>query len=428
MQLADSIEMAWNTIRANKLRTGITVSIIALGITALIGIITAIQAMNQSLKESFSTMGANAFSIRYKSRQFFFGNDNEEVKKTKKSNLKQRKSSTGKVITYQDALAFKQGFKYPATVSMSLRGGFNELVQYITDGKTFKTNPNVALQGGDENYLELNGYKLETGRNFNDQEIQSGRSVVVLGHEVVNRCFGGNSQTALGKTVKVDGLPYLVIGTIKEKGASAFLNLDNVAITTYNTVRRLATAGNSFSIGVMVADYKLMDDAIGQTTGLFRIVRKLDVTEQDNFEIDKSDALAEQFIGFLSGISGAAGVIGFITLVGAAIGLMNIMLVAVTERTKEVGLTKAIGATKQFIRRQFLFESIIISLLGAAIGIFLGVIVGNLFGIFLKTGFLIPWFWVFAGIIICFFTGLLAGVYPASKAAKLDPIVALRYE
>jgi putative ABC transport system permease protein len=428
MQLADSIDMAWNTIRANKLRTGITVSIIALGITALIGIITAIQAMNQSLKESFSTMGANAYSIRYKARRFRFNNGNGDVEMTNKSKLKQRRSSMDKVITYQEALAFKQGFKFPATVSISLRGGFNELVQYITDGKTYKTNPNVAFQGGDENYLELNGYKLEAGRNFNDQEVQSGRAVAILGKEVINRCFGGNAVAAIGKTVKIDGLPYLVIGAIKEKGASAFLNLDNVAITTYNNTRRLPTAGNSFNIGVMVSDYQLMESAIGQTTGLFRTVRKLDVTEEDNFEIDKSDALAEQFIGFLSGISGAAGVIGFITLVGAAIGLMNIMLVAVTERTKEVGLTKAIGATRQSIRRQFLFESIIISLLGAAIGIFLGVIVGNLFGIFLNTGFLIPWFWVFSGIVICFFTGLFAGVYPASKAAKLDPIVALRYE
>jgi putative ABC transport system permease protein len=178
----------------------------------------------------------------------------------------------------------------------------------------------------------------------------------------------------------------------------------------------------------MVSDYQLLDNASGQATGLFRTIRKLDVTEEDNFNIDKSDALAEKFIGFLSGISGAAGVIGFITLIGAAIGLMNIMLVAVTERTKEVGLTKAIGATRQFIRRQFLFESIIISLMGAAFGILLGVIVGNLFGIYLKTSFVVPWFWVFMGVLICFITGLAAGIYPASKAAKLDPIVALRYE
>jgi putative ABC transport system permease protein len=427
MQIIDAIELAWNTVRVNKLRTGITVTIIALGIMALIGIITAIEAMNQSLRESFSTMGANAFSIRFKSRDFF-GGGRDEVKKTTKAQLKQRKSNFGRVISYDEAIAFKRQFRFPATVSVSIRGSFNETVQFITPQKAYKTNPNVAVQGGDENYLELNGYKLDAGHNFTDMDVQSGRAVVVLGHEVVNRCFGGNSQRAIGKIVKLGNLPYTVIGTIQEKGASAFLNLDNVAITTYNNVRRLESVGRSFSIGVMVGDYSLLDNASGEATGVFRNIRKLDVSDQDNFVIDKSDALAEKFIGFLSGISGAAGVIGFITLIGAAIGLMNIMLVAVTERTKEVGLTKAIGATRIFIRRQFLFESIIISLMGAVIGIFLGVLIGNLFGVFLKTQFLIPWLWIFLGVVICFITGLAAGIYPASKAARLDPIVALRYE
>lgn len=429
MQILDTIGLAWQTVKVNKLRTGITVAIIALGIMALIGIITAITAMNQSLRESFSTMGANSFSIRFKERNFFMGGGRRSnVEKTTKGKLKERKSNTGKIITYQEALAFKNRYNYPGLVSISLRGSFNETVQYVTAEKAYKTNPNVAFQGGDENYLELNGYKLAAGRNFSANDVNTGRAVVVLGDDVVNKCFGGNATRALDRFVKIGNRPYLVIGVLQKKGASAFLNLDNVAITTYNNIRQVATNINTFSIGVMVNDYKLLDNAEGQATGLFRNIRKLDVAEQDNFYIDKSDALAEMFIGFLSGISGAAGVIGLITLIGAAIGLMNIMLVAVTERTKEVGLTKAIGATRKNIRQQFLFESIIISLLGASFGIVLGVLVGNVFGLILKTGFVIPWLWVLLGVIICFVTGLLAGFYPANKASKLDPIVALRYE
>ncbi|HMP93778.1 MAG TPA: ABC transporter permease [Phnomibacter sp.] len=427
MRVADSIQLAWTTVRANRLRTGITVAIIALGIMALIGIITAITAMNQSLRESFSTMGANGFSIRFKERNFF-GNNRGSVEKTTRGKLKDRVSNTGRIITYQEARQFKERFSYPALVSINLRGSFNETVQFVTPKKAYKTNPNVAFQGGDENYLELNGYKLETGRNFTMEEVSSGRAVVVLGSEVVNRCFEGNAAKAIDKIVKIGAKPYLVIGTLKAKGASAFLNLDNVAITSYNNIRQQAGTVNTFSIGVQVADYTLLDNAIGQATGLFRNIRKLDVKEADNFFIDKSDAIAETFIGLLAGISGAAGVIGFITLVGAAIGLMNIMLVAVTERTKEVGLTKAIGATRQSIRQQFLFEAIIISLLGAAFGIVAGVLIGNLFGILLKTGFVVPWLWVGIGLVICFLTGLLAGLYPANKASGLDPIVALRYE
>ncbi|HSC53355.1 MAG TPA: ABC transporter permease [Phnomibacter sp.] len=426
MHIGDSIGLAWQTIKVNKLRTGITVTIIALGIMALIGIITSISAMNQSLRESFSTMGANGFNIRYKERNFF-GN-RREVEKTTKKQLKERKSNVGRVITYEEAISFKQKFEYNAVVSVSLRGSFNETVQYVTEKKAYKTNPNVSFQGGDENYLELNGFKLAAGRNFSANDVASGRAVVIIGDDILNKCFNGRANFAIDKIVKISNRPYLVIGVLQKKGASAFMNMDNIAITNYNNIRLVMGSTNTFSIGVMVPDYTLLDNAIGQATSLFRNLRNLDVRESDNFFIDKSDAAAEKLIGFLAGISGAAGAIGLITLIGAAIGLMNIMLVAVTERTKEVGLTKALGATRKTIRRQFLCESIIISLLGASIGIVLGVLIGNGIGSLMGTGFLIPWLWVGLGVVICFITGLLAGVYPASKAAKLDPIVALRHE
>jgi putative ABC transport system permease protein len=206
------------------------------------------------------------------------------------------------------------------------------------------------------------------------------------------------------------------------------LRADNVVITTYNNVRRLQNASNSFVIGIMANDVQLLDGAVDESTATFRAVRRLSPDEADNFVIDKSDKLAATFIGLLGGVQAAAGFIGFITLIGAAIGLMNIMLVAVNERTREIGLIKAIGGKKKNIRQQFLFESTIISLLGALFGIILGVLVGNLFALFLGTGFVVPWGWVIAGILMCSFVGLLAGLWPAIKASKLNPINALRYE
>jgi putative ABC transport system permease protein len=204
--------------------------------------------------------------------------------------------------------------------------------------------------------------------------------------------------------------------------------MDNVIVTSYNNVKRLPNAGSSYTINVMVNDVSQLDPAIGEATGTLRRIRRLDASSSDNFFIDKSDTVAETMISLLGSISGSAGAIGLITLIGAAIGLMNIMLVAVTERTKEVGLIKALGGTRKSIRNQFLYESIIISLLGAVFGIILGVLVGNLFSMLLGTGFVVPWGWVITGIIICSLVGLFAGLWPAIKASKLDPIVALRYE
>ena len=425
MQTTDTLSLAFRTVKSNKLRTGITVAIIAFGIMALIGIITAIQAMNQSLNESFSTMGANAFSIRYRDRQIHIGGNNNRVQKTTKGSLKEKNSNTGKIITYEEAKAFKERFAFPAWVSISIRGPRN----IVVNNEKIKTNPNVVMQGGDENYLILSGYSLSAGRNFNKLDVESGISVCVLGNSVAKKFYGDNTEKAVDKIIKVANIKYRIIGILKDKGSSAFLNADNVVITTFNNIRRLfPTNGTSYNIGIMVNNIKDMDVAIGEATGTFRPIRKLNFTDENNFFVDKSDSIVQAFTNSLGSITTAAAFIGLITLIGAAIGLMNIMLVAVNERTREIGLIKALGGTKKSIRQQFLFESIMISLIGAIFGIILGVLVGNLFGIVLKTGFVVPWGWVLIGIIVCSLVGLFAGLYPAYKASKLDPIVALRYE
>lgn len=425
MTTLDSLSLAWRTVRSNKLRTSITVAIIAFGIMALIGIITAIEAMNQSLKESFSSMGANAFNIRFKESNVRMGGgrDNEFTKA--KRGKKEKKSNLGKPIKMEEAEIFKANFHYPGAVTAIYRRGPGGQEIHFEDKKT---NPNNTIMGGDENYLNVNGYTLLLGRNINGLDIQSGRNICLLGSNVAVKLFGDKPEKCIEKIIRIGSVPYRVIGLLKEKGSSAMLRQDDVLITSYTNLRHFANGNPSYLLGVMVGNVNELDVASGEATSVFRNMRKLQPTDEDNFVIEKSDKFAEMFIGFLSSITGSAGAIGLITLIGAAIGLMNIMLVAVNERTKEVGLIKAIGGKSKNVRQQFLFESLIISLLGALFGIFLGVMVGNLFSIVLKTGFVVPWAWVIIGIVICSIVGLTAGIYPAMKAAKLNPIVALRYE
>lgn len=429
MRIADTISLSLRTVKSNKLRTVITVIIMGLGIMALIAIITAVEAVNKSLTSSFSTMGANAFSIRYKERNVRFGGgpDRGETRKTSKSAQKQkaRVSKEGRIISYDNARLFKKYYHFPATVGIALSGPGG----IIVNNNLKKTNPDIRIIGGDENYLEINGYELAAGRDFSVQDVESGRSVCVIGNVIAQKLFGEDPLKAIDKIITAANNKYRVIGVTKDKGSSAFMNADKVVITSYNNVRKIyGSEGKSYNIAVMVTDMKMMDVAVGEATGTFRPIRGLAVYDEDNFYIDKSDSIAQSLMKNLGFLKYATLAIALITLIGAAIGLMNIMLVAVNERTKEIGLIKSLGGKSREIRAQFLWESIIISLLGAVAGILAGILLGNVVGALLKTGFLVPWAWVFIGIVVCSLVGLLAGLYPAYKASRLDPIVALRYE
>ena len=425
MTFYDIFSLAFRTVRTNKLRTGLTVAIIAFGIMALVGIITAIKAMNQKFSESFSTMGANAFSIRFKERNIRFGNSNGDVKLSKKSNRKEKKSNLGRKINKREAESFVRNYHYPAMVSISVFGNRNAIASY---GEK-KTSPNLTLMGGDENYLLLNSFKLASGRNINRMEVQSGSYVCMLGYDVAKKLFGEERiPTAANAMIRVNNIPFRVIGIMASRGSSFGFSRDNLIITGYTCMERVFPSTASYVIGVMANDIKLVSVAMGEAEAIFRPVRRLTTTEENNFALERSDSVAEKAMNSMGFLTTAATVIGFITLIGAAIGLMNIMLVSVSERTKEVGLIKAIGGKKKMVQRQFLLEAIIISVMGALFGIILGVIVGNVFSIVLNTGFVIPWDWVILGIVICSIVGLIAGLYPAIKAGKLNPIEALRYE
>ena len=425
MTFRDVFSLAFRTILTNRLRTGLTVSIIAFGIMALIGIITAIKAMNQKFTESFSTMGANAFTVRYKERSTFFGGGNKrESKLSKKGNKKEKKSNLGRLISQQEAELFVSRYDFPGIKSISIFGNRNNIVSH----ETRKTNPNVTVFGGDENYLLLNGFTLQHGRNFNSRDVQTGRNVCILGSDVARKLFRDGIIRAENSVIRINNIPYRVLGVMESRGSTFGFSRDNVIITTYLNVAQNFPSGFSFVVAVMTKDLLQVNQAMGEAEGIFRAIRRLNTTEGNNFILDRSDSIAEKAMNSLRFLTISATIIGLITLIGAAIGLMNIMLVSVSERTREVGLVKAIGGKSKMISRQFLLEAIIISVLGALFGIVLGIGVGNLFSIVLNTGFVVPWNWVIYGILISTSVGLLAGLYPALKAGKLNPIEALRYE
>ena len=423
MKFLDVTSLAYRNIRSNKLRTGLTIAIIAFGIMALIGIITAIKAMNQKFTESFSTMGANGFTIRYKERNIHFGGNNNDLKVTKKGAKKEKQSSLNKHINEDEAEQFVQYYHYPAVSSISTYAGNGNIISY----QSKKTTPNVFLFGADENYLELNGFSLFSGRNFSRQEIGSAQKVCLLGYDVALKLFRQSPSMANNKLIRINDIPYIVIGVLASRGSSFGFSRDNMAIIGYKNIRKYFGA-NNFTIGVKAEDVNQVESAMGEAESVFRAVRKLKAQKKAILYWNRSDSVAEKAMNVLGYLTVAVIVIGFITLIGSSIGLMNIMLVSVTERTKEVGLIKAIGGKSKSGSSAIFSEAILISCLGCLIWYILGILVGNLFSMLLNTGFVVPWAWVLYGIIICISGWIMAGLYPAFKAGKLNPIEALRYE
>lgn len=423
MQFRDTFSLAFRSVAGNRLRAGLTVAIIGFGIMALVGIFTAIDSMKNSIYSSFANMGANSFNIQSKALRIRIGGGGGATKGDKKTKVKTSNSNIP--ITYKEAMDFKERYSFPAVVSVSTNATGNATV--YKDDK--KTNPNVRVMGGDENYLRLSNYTLREGRNLNLLDVESGRNVALLGMDVAKKLFGDNLRNVLNSSIRVGNVRYRVVGVLQPKGNSGFMSADNVVITTVNNTRRIFDRPNiTYNLGVSVNDITKMEAAIGEATGLFRIIRHLTLGEEENFYINKSDSVAEMLFNLLGVVVFAAILIGAITLFGSAIGLTNIMLVSVAERTREIGVIKAMGATRKAIRQQFVYEAIIISLLGGLLGVILGMLVGNIVSLLLDTDFIIPWLWITTGIVICAIVGLASGIYPAIKASRLDPIVALRYE
>ena len=406
--------MAFRSISNNKLRSGITIAVIGLGITALVGILTGIQVMKVAISSSFSSMGVNSFQIT-----------SEIIKKKKhKGGGSQISVTEGKSISYAEAKLFKERYNFPATVSLSMTG--NQVATIIAG--TEKTNPNINVTGSDESYLAVNDAKLSNGRNFTATEIESGSYVCLLGDGVAKKLFKNKVNNAIGKDVAIGGIKCRVIGIMASKGSSMFMNSDNNVVIPLNAARQIYGGDNAYTISILVPMVGMKTYASEEAEGIFRVIRKLPLGTETNFSISQNSDLVNMVIEDTAVIQIAAIVICIITLLNSIIGLMNIMLESVSERTREIGVSKALGARSAYIRGQFLTEAILISLMGGAIGVFVGVMLGNILGLMFSVPFVVPWGWVGLGVGLCALVGVLSGIYPAVKASKLDPIVALRYE
>ena len=409
--IKENISEAIKSIKGQLLQTSITVLIIAIGIVALVGILTSIDAISGSISDSFSSMGSNSFSIK---NYGFSGGFQKGGRKRKFFNR----------ISYQEAIDFKNRYSYPATVSVSTRASSLATLKYRSE----KTNPNIFVFGTDENYFETSGYDIERGRNFSESDIRYGSHVVIIGKDIENKLFP-NKENAIDKLISIGPGKYRIIGILKSKGSSMGFGGDkNAFIPIINSRQNFSTSNPTFTISVKADTQGEVDAAIGEAMGVFRIIRKDKVKQESSFEISKSDSFANMFLEQIDFVRIAAIAIALITLLGSAIGLMNMMLVSVTERTREIGVRKAIGASAATIRVQFLIEAVVICQLGGFLGIILGIIFGNIVGYFVGVGFIIPWAWMILGVVLCFIVGLLSGIYPAYKASKLDPIESLRYE
>jgi putative ABC transport system permease protein len=290
-----------------------------------------------------------------------------------------------------------------------------------------KTNPNIAVLGVDNNYLKTSGMEIEKGRDFTTHEMTFGSNSIIIGSEVATNLF--KNEDPIGKIISLNANKYRVVGVLKSKGSSMGFGGDrNCLISLSHLRQKYYRPEMNFTINVMVSGQELLEAAVDEAMGMFRVIRKLKPIEEDNFSVTKSDSISQMLIENLKYVTLAAIIIALITLLGASVGLMNIMLVAVSERTNEIGVRKALGATNKTIQNQFLVESVVITELGGLLGIILGISLGNLVSHFTGGAFAIPWLWILISLFVSLAVGLLSGLYPAIKASRLSPIESLRFE
>lgn len=405
---AENIAMAFRAIRSNKLRSSLTIAIIALGITSLVGILTAVSSMDATLRNAYSRMGAGIINIR---SLYSMPAGMHRIRNQRE-------------ISRAQAERFTDYYSTPATVSIFttvLSGTRAEAGQR-------RTNPTTDVIATDGNYLKYNMLELSSGRGISSADVEGGRFYCVIGDNVARTLFEAQ-EDPVGQTVHISGRSYIIIGVAAPVGNNAGGSMDGSILVPYtNALANLATSTPDFTIGILPDPSVSPEAAATEAEMTFRAVRRLAPFDDADFRITRSEAVIEELNSTMRTLTIAAIVIGLVTLTGATVGLMNIMLVSVRERTREIGTRKALGAASKRIRAQFLMESVIIGQTGGLIGIVAGILIGNIIAAVMQASFIIPWLWMLLAIALCMAVGILSGYIPAKRAAALDPIECLRYE
>ena len=407
----ENVRIALDSIKSQLLRTILTVVIIAIGIWALVGILSAVKVLENTISDNFASMGANTFNVQ----RYELEVQSQRGGERKKINP---------IISYNDVREFEDKYNFPLTqTAVSFRGTGAAEVKYESE----KTDPEVQVYGVNEHYLLNTGTEVDQGRNFTFFDIQNNNKVCLLGSDFLKNLFEG--ENPLNKTVSIRGVKFKVIGILESKGSTFGNNQDLKVLIPIQVARGIFTQANiNYNISIRVDDKEIMQSAQDEAIITFRNIRGLNPVEENNFGILRSDDLINQIaeLGFI--MRTAAWIISIITILGSSIALMNIMLVSVTERTREIGVRKALGAKRSTISTQFFMETIVIGQFGSILGILLGILTGFVFAKAFDFDFSLPWTAIIWATIITFLVAVIAGSYPATKAAKLDPIESLRYE
>jgi len=410
MDFSQIFSVSLNSLNNNKLRASLTILGVVVGIFSIIVIMTIITMLQNSIENGVSQLSKNTFQIQ-KFPAMMGGGPGSRAK------FRNRED-----ITMEDFYKLEEtlkGVKYIGAEQWQ----FGKVIKY----KNLSTNPNIQIIGETTGGIQTNDWHVEFGRSINEQDVQYSANVCLIGNDVIEKLFPGIDP--IGQTIKVDNYPLMVIGILEQQAQMFGSSRDSRVVLPISTFQNIyGRRSRSVNIMVMSESKENYDDVIESATGHMRTIRKVKPGEENDFDIFSNESMISQINVMTWGIKIGALVVSIIALLAAGVGIMNIMLVSVTERTKEIGIRKAVGAKRSNILTQFLIEAIVLCLIGGFVGILLGVGIGNLAGSFLNAQSAIPYDWVAIGLSLCVLVGIIFGTYPAYKASNLDPIEALRYE